>query len=446
KLTLNLGVRWDYERTPSFLNYQTPADVVAAINGQDPNAPAGQTYAQTLALGGVNINDYISTGNNRDAYKDEWQPRLGFSYDMNGDQQHVFFGGIGRSYDRDSFDYLQLEESKATFPSYTVFFNSPNGQPCDTTQSNCVNWDPSFYNIDVLRSLVSQSGGGREIDMLNNNLKVPYSDQASIGMRNQVGDWSTSVAISRIESKDGFAFILGNRRPNGAFFGDGTNGDYFQPWGFPIPGFGALILGKNGIETKSNSVLFSAEKPYTRESGWGVTIAYTYTDAEENRKSGEHYALDEPDITDYPFLTSNAVSKHRLVATGIIDGPWGMTYSTKLILATPIPRSDIACYGAAFHCIPATADTPGTGRFIAGGKIYGVREVDFAANKDFDLTAGVMMYLRLDLLNAFNFKNYSDFDTNWGSNGVFNPVVTPTTNGNMYTVPRTLKITMGVRF
>ena len=65
-----------------------------------------------------------------------------------------------------------------------------------------------------------------------------------------------------------------------------------------------------------------------------------------------------------------------------------MTYSSKLILQTPIPISDIACYGGPM-CIPANGDTPGTGRFIAGGKIFGVREVDFAANKDFDLTAGV---------------------------------------------------------
>ena len=50
-LTLNLGVRWDYEVTPSYHDYVTPPDIVAAINSQDPSAPAGQTYAQSLALG-----------------------------------------------------------------------------------------------------------------------------------------------------------------------------------------------------------------------------------------------------------------------------------------------------------------------------------------------------------------------------------------------------------
>ena len=56
------------------------------------------------------------------------------------------------------------------------------------------------------------------------------------------------------------------------------------------------------------------------------------------------------------------------------------------------------------------------------------------------------MVMRLDLFNVFNFKNYSDFNTNWGANGVYNPVVTAVTSGNMYTYPRTLKFQMGFRF
>jgi hypothetical protein len=440
KLTLNLGVRWDYEKTPSYLDYVTPADVVSALQGwpniNNPNS-------------GININDYISNGHNRSAPTDEWQPRLGFSYDLDADEQHVIVGGIGRSYDRDSFDYLQLERSKATFPSYTMFFNSPDGRSCDTTMANCVNWDPRFYTPGSLNGLVSSTGGGREIDLINNNLKVPYSDQASLGMRNKVGDWNTSVIISRIVSKDGFAFTLGNRRADGSFWGTGENGDYGQPWGFGIPGFGSLIIGNNGIETKSNSLLLSLEKPYTKESGWYATIAYTYTDAKENRKeagaAGNQYALDEPDIASYPFLDSYLVPKHRLVAAGSIDGPGGMTYSGKIVLATPGAYSDIACFGAASHCIPAAAHPPGAS-FLFGGPIFGTREIDLAINKDIDLTGGLMMYIRGDILNAFNFKNYSDYNVNWGSNGIYNPNITFNKAGNMYTIPRTFKLTMGFRF
>ena len=85
----------------------------------------GQTYAQSLALGGVDVNKYISTGNNRDAYDGAIQPRVGFSYDFSEDESFVLFGGAGRAYDRNVFDYLALERSKGTFPTYECRLQRP---------------------------------------------------------------------------------------------------------------------------------------------------------------------------------------------------------------------------------------------------------------------------------------------------------------------------------
>ena len=130
-----------------------------------------------------------------------------------------------------------------------------------------------------------------EVDLINNELKVPYSDQFSLGMRNRLGDWNTSVAVSRIHSKDGFVFTLGNRYPNGDFWQNRAS-----PGATRRPGLaGALLIGNSGIETKSTQVLLSAEKPFTEESRWGATVAYTYTDAEQNRDILEHYAFDRLD-------------------------------------------------------------------------------------------------------------------------------------------------------
>ena len=130
-LTLNLGVRWDYEKNPAYLDYCTPANVVDAINAPNSgsNGPTvDQSYAQSLALGGININDYISTGNNRTAPKDEFQPRFGFSYDLGGDEQHVIFGGIGRAYDRNLFDYLSWRQTKRCPLPQINFENSDRDQ------------------------------------------------------------------------------------------------------------------------------------------------------------------------------------------------------------------------------------------------------------------------------------------------------------------------------
>ena len=38
-LQLNIGLRWDYEKTPSYLDFVTPQQVVDAIYSQDPRAP-----------------------------------------------------------------------------------------------------------------------------------------------------------------------------------------------------------------------------------------------------------------------------------------------------------------------------------------------------------------------------------------------------------------------
>ena len=435
KLTWNLGVRWDYEKTPSYLNYRTPANVIAALNGPNP-AMTGQTYAQALALGGVNVNDYISTGNNRKAQLNEIQPRLGFSFDFNADQRHVLFGGYGRSYDRDLYDYLELEQTKAALPTSTIQFNVPE-RPC-TPSPTCVPWDPKYLGgIQNLQALLTTSNTGNEVDAINNNLKAPYSDQFSVGIHNRVADWNTTATVARILSHDGFAFTLGNRYPSGAFWVNGG-----QPWGNGVPGFGALIIGNNGIETKTTEILLSAEKPYTEASGWGATIAYTFTDAVQNRDINEHYSFDEETIHQYPFITSNAVSKHRLVATGTLRGPWGTLFAGKLTLATPIPVNGIACYGVTFptgsNCTPKAGIAPET---------FGFRSFDMQVTKSFDLPAGQSISLRVDVLNLFNYYNYSDSLVNWGGNGVANPkpvIYNPT--GNITGVTRTLRASINYKF
>jgi outer membrane receptor protein involved in Fe transport len=439
KLTLNLGVRWDYERTPSYLNHVTPANVVAALNSQYPGGPPGLTYAQALALGGVDVNDYISTGNNRSAYKNAWQPRLGFSYDLNADQDHVIFGGAGRSYDRDLYDYLQLEQTKAALPQNTIFFNVAE-RPC-TPSPTCIAWDPNYLNgLPNLQALVVGTNTGQEVNMINNRLKVPYSDQYSIGMRNRVGTWNTSAAIARVLSKNGFGFTLGNRAPDGSFFINGN-----QPFGNPIPGFGSLILGGNGVETRTTQVLLSAEKPFSEESHWGATFAYTYTMAKQNHNVEEPYMFDGPTLGGLPFILSNQAPRHRFVATGTYRGLWGLTFAGKFTLATPTPNNDVACFlapGTFFptgsSCTPA-AGTPDT--------TFGYRSVDLQASKSFELGGVTSMYVRVDLLNAFNTKNYTDYIVSWGSNGVPNSEpVKYNTIGNITGVPRTIKASLGMKF
>jgi hypothetical protein len=442
-LTLNLGLRWDAEWVPSYLDYRTPAAVIAGMNAQDsdPSAPLGQSYAQSLAKGGIDINQYISNGHNRKAPMDEWQPRLGFSYDIGADERHVVFGGFGRSYDRDLFDYLQLENNKGALPQYTVAFQSPVFGGACYPGVPCFAWNPAYLNgAQNLGPLAA--GASPETDMLPNKLRVPYSDQLSIGMRNRLGAWYTSVALSHVHSKDGFVFSWGNRDPDGAAYnGFCQNGNSCNP----IPGLGQLILGDNGAETKTTQLLLSFEKPYSAESGWGTSIAYTYSDATTNLGADAHYASTYARIGDYPFITSGAVPKSRLVVTGSIKGPWSTVIGAKLTLASPTPIDYIANWPN-----PTTASWYKPVSKTPAGTI-GYRDFDIQVTKNFELSGDQVIYVRLDALNLFNSFNPD------GNNGGYNidygdyvrtNLATPTPNrtGNILGTPATLKLSLGYRF
>lgn len=434
KLQLNLGVRWDYEEIPSYTDFVTPPEVVAALTGPGTNPAITATYAEQLALGGIDLDDYISNGNNRKSDKNNWAPRLGFSYDINGDEQHVIFGGAGRSYDRNLYDYMGLEQVKSALSGYTIRFSDTTG--CTPAPGSCVAWDPRYLNgSDELATLVTSNVRNGEIDLLNNDLVTPYSDQFSLGMRNKVGEWNTSATVAYIHSKEGFVFTLGNRYPNGDFFQDGS-----QPWGHSPPGFGALIIGNNGIETKTTQLLLSADKPYTKESGWGVSAAYTFSHATGNRGGDEHYAFDAATIEDYAFIDLKAVPKHRLVVTGIYDLPWNITASAKLTLATPAPLNEIVGfynYGAPNTVLPRAValDAPGT---------FGVKQLDLSLSKDMLVTENVTVQVRGDLINATDADNLSQYNVNWGGGGVYNPDVSFNQYGSQYTPPRTLFMSVRV--
>ncbi len=440
KLTLNIGLRWDYEYNGEWINYKTPASTIDRLIDQlEPNGTPGETYAQALANGGINIKDYISTGNNRKPYLGEWQPRLGFSYDLFEDQKHVVFGGYGRAYDRDLYNFLQVEETKSSLPQPTLCF-TPNSYTCGGAS---VAWNSNFYTPGALQSYYNSTYGNAanagEIDIINNNLKVPYSDQFSIGIRNKLGDWNTSLSVARILSYNGFVWTLGNRYPDGAFWVNGG-----QPWGEGVPttsgaqGGGNLILGSNGIATRDTEILLSADKPYTVESRWGATIAYTYANASNNQGSGP-YSFDEANIGAYPFVQSNQQPHHRLVTAGSLHGPWDTVVGAKLTLATPIGVDGFV------NNLPVVAEGSPHGYSPIGGfpsGTIGYKDLDLQATKDFSIYKSVQAYVRVDFLNVFNWANYANENTTYPT---FQPV-TYVTNGPVNGTPRELKLTAGAKF
>ena len=159
-LTLNIGVRYDYEETPTYTDYVTPQRFIDSINGLDTNGcrrcqddpPCAITTSAAAITGrsparptprhwpwpastSTTTSATAATASNP---KRPDPPRLGLSYDLFADQAHVIFAGAGRSYDRNMFGILQHETNKATLYVPTIQFwnaNNPGCQPGDGGQS-----------------------------------------------------------------------------------------------------------------------------------------------------------------------------------------------------------------------------------------------------------------------------------------------------------------------
>ncbi|WP_231728146.1 TonB-dependent receptor [Sphingopyxis sp. H050] len=440
RLTLNIGLRWDYERTPAFLNYVHDPAIANFVAGRasytGPNGVVTPPYAN-LANADYDIDDYISTGSERKAFKGAWQPRVGFTYALDDEKRFSIFGGYGRSYDRTQFDFIQQELSQGLFATRTFNFNNPG----DTTNvcapsATCIAWNPAYLTPEGRAALIAglPVGAGRELRFINNKLKTPYSDQFSLGARGRFDLLDLEVGYSYVESKDGFAYLLGNRRANGTFFPATGNPD--SPFGFPPAPFGSIIIGTNGIETRANTAYFKLTKRYTQFSPWSLDATYTFTDAEENRQFGETFSLDFPNMDAYPFITSTGVRKHRFVMAGSVDIPYGITLSGKFQIASPK-------YLAAFVFTPGNPNSRDviSTKTEGNGDLWGYRQMDLSITKNIPLkfiNDDTRIRLRVDIINLFNDRNFSGFNA---TTGLRNP-----TDYAIDGPPRTIKLSAGFSF
>jgi len=376
RFELSYGLRWDYETNALNKDYVTPADRVAGLFAPDItrwgiSPPAGQTYDQSLARGGINIRDFISTGNSRETYKGAFQPRLGFSYDLRGDRATVVFGGYGRAYDRTMANHALDEKQKNA---------QPNG----------------------------------EIWLIRNDHEMPFTDQFSLGLRQALGQWNGEIGFLYSHARNQFVWYGGNRDANGGF---ATQSAIDPLWGGPPnPGtadpndtFGTLILGDFVAEAKTRSLYLRADKPYTRNSGWGLSATYTFSDAETTNREWTNdifsWTYGKGPAQWYP---SEDVAPHRLVVAGLTDRllPSGLMLSGRLTLADGRPYRITDCSRGWSACV------------FQEGTTNSFRQVDLAIAKDVKAGPGSLTF-RADVLNVFNWVNYGGYD-DWGG-GPGNP-------------------------
>ena len=389
-LTLNLGVRWDVETNANNQDYVTPDDAVAALRyleDQLEDQPGNRFFAD----------DYISTGDNRDPFLGAIAPRIGFSYDIFADQRTVIFGGYGRFYDRTLFRNAAEESLFRQFTNRTFRFSEDgadrNGQPT-------IEWDPSYLSREGLDGLIaSGEAPNGELRVVRNDTEPPFTDQFSIGLRQRLGDWQTSISLVHQIGKNEIAYFPANRsteRNAGGFYDNIT-----------VPGFGTVVASNNERETRYTALYLTADKPYSAESGWGVSFSYTGADAEQR---GYLFNFDFPDVAAQPFYPNAADVAHQIVASGIVDLPWEFQLSTLITLSSGTPFNVIdASNGFGENLVIGNFGRPEREQFLLPDA-FAFRQMDLRLSREFEVFGGHRLQLIGEVFNVFDFDNFGCYD------------------------------------
>ena len=408
RLTVNLGLRWDYESDMLNNDYVTPPLVVEQLS----------PYFGP---------EFFTDGDDRPTFTGAFQPRVGFAWDIFGKGQTVFFGGYGRYYDRVEYNAILDEQFRLQYSILTFRF-SADGQPRDGQPT--IVWDPIYLTQAGLESILGTAAAPKpEVFLINNNTDPPFSDQFSAGIRQQFGAVGLSLSYAGVRSSNGYTWIFGNRNPDGSCC-------------MPLsPDFGNVLLSDATKSAWYDSLLLQVNKQYSSDSKWGATLAYTYGHATAN--GGDFFTLDFIDVADSPRHRAQQDQRHTIVLSGIVGLPWDMMATTLLQLGT----------GTGFTIQDATNGFGFGEQRIAlyGGftdetldETFPFVSWDLALRKDFPV-GPVILGVQASAFNITNHNNYGCFDG-------FIPPANDPPNQNfgtpdcLITQPRRFQFGFGVQF
>jgi carboxypeptidase family protein/TonB-dependent receptor-like protein len=366
RLTVNLGLRWDYETDMLDNDFVTSPEVRANLTGLVPDR-------------------YFSNGD-RPAYKNAFQPRLGFTFDVTGKGQTIAFGGYGRYVDRDVYNFVLDERFRLNWGVRQFRFSTDgmtrDGQPT-------ILWDPSYFSAAGLNGLIAQgTAPNPEVFMIDRNTKPPQTDQYSVGVRQALGPVGVSASYAAMRRPDGTCCLS-------------------------LGGYQNVLLSDATKKFWYDAFLLSIDKPYTASSHWGATVAYTY--AESDQTGNDTFSLDclasecLRRIEDYPRHPTPNDERNRLVFSGILGLPWEIRFSTLITLGSGLPYNLFDATNGfgpnEFRVRLNEGSQDGSFPFDAP-----YQSIDLRLQKDFLIANLVNVGLIGEVFNATNHTNFGCFE------------------------------------
>ena len=406
RLTLNLGIRWDFESRMINTDYVTPSvspnDVVDTLTRYNDSLPNR-----------LDLSRYLSTGSNRKPFYGAFQPRLGFSYGLDKDDRTTIFGGWGIYYDRSLFDFSIDEIQKLSRPTYIVRFADPDSTP----KAGEVAWNPSYLTADTSAiSALARTSGQPEAFLIDNKTRPPRSTQWSLGVRRRLGSVVASLSYQGQRGTNLFTY-------NWANIGLDSTGHCCTSFNIGAHGFRNIIYSTNDGKTWYDALSLQLDRPYRPAAnglGWGAGLVYTYA---TRYLSGVDNLNDLTGSFPGGFPTAKSIPKrtdccgsderHHVVANWIIGIPqlFGIQFSGLITLGSGA-RQDVGThprFGGVLDStyFPAAFQPPQRNFLFLGGWAY--RRVDLRLRKDFPEIRGTSLGVTLDVFNVFNYMNFTNY-------------------------------------
>jgi hypothetical protein len=407
KLTVNLGLRYD-------LNTGFALD-----QSKNPN------YAMLAAAGAAGrLNGLVGFEDfGKDPKEDynNFQPRVGFAYDLRGDGRDLIRAGYGRYFD---FGYtnsnILFAAVNATGVGAGTVFEVNNASGIRNPNGTFFSVSDPVSNIQAL----NEAGGSLPLNrhVASPRIKQPYTDQVSVGWSHQL-DAATVLDVDYVHvwGRDiGWRPRLNARHP----------GETIRPLAqlgiVPSPEDVAIAISRGRSDHSGLSV------GARRRMNHGVQLTAWYSLSDSKSTTGN--SGDELDITNIqnsadPFNdvqfgpARRSDSRHRATISAIFQLPAGLQISPIWRYRSALPvnivegvdlnrdgvNDDIPARAYAFDGVGKAAKDVGECHSINCGRGASLSQLNLRISKTFAVTPGLRVEAIGELFNLMNNKNPSGF-------------------------------------
>lgn len=302
-LTLDFGVRYDYQTVPEPINNIT-------LSTATPRPELVDNFQEDT---------------------DNIAPRLGFAYDFRGDGRSVLRGGVGRYYQ--FLPSILLADPLAQIAGlYTTI-----SVRCSATLV-CPTY-PNLYNRADFNRFAQAT---RDVRTVSPDLEAQESTRAILGFEQQIGT-SYSVGVegtwSQFDKQQGLINV--NAMPTGLVFGNLPQYSVSNP-NRPYPEFQNVTQHVSDAEASYRAFTVSTRKLSTGTSPFTWLAHYTWSraiDQDSNERStSSSFRLDpfNPELGEGP---ADYDVTHNFVLSGTYQAPFGIDVAGILSWRSGIPFS-----------------------------------------------------------------------------------------------------------